>query len=86
MFGLIADEPLHPSGTSVADLDIVAFDNDRNFTHSIGKSQHLFKPFHVLLDIEIICPAFVRRPGVCGVGSARFAVNDDPVRHGGHTS
>jgi hypothetical protein len=44
---------LHPSGASVADLDLIAVNDDRHLPGPFGKREHLLEPGRVLVDIVV---------------------------------
>jgi hypothetical protein len=44
---------LHPSGASVADLDLIAVNDDRHLPGPFGKREHLLEPGGVFIDIVI---------------------------------
>ena len=70
------DRPgLHASGAAVADGYFAAFDDQGHFAFSTGEFEHFLKNLGVGFDV-FIAVARVRRPGVFGVGSALFAVDD----------
>jgi hypothetical protein len=78
----ITDGLSNPSGSSVAEGDLLSIDNHRDPPRAAGELQHLLQPGRIFLDIDINCLAFVSRPGLVGIGSTRLAVNDDLFRHG----
>jgi hypothetical protein len=73
------------SGASESHRAVPAFHQNRNLPDSLGKFQHFFQVFGVLLHIPVIhLKAFptLDLPGLLGEGSAALAKNDDLSGHG----
>lgn len=71
----------YTSCAAVSDDKLPVFDYDRHLPAAAGKFQHLVHPRSIGFNIVILRPVPIGRPGLTGVGSARFAVNDN-LRHG----
>jgi hypothetical protein len=70
-----------PSGASrKTHGDFLAFHNYRHLALAVGYVKHFIQFFRALLHIEIVV-GFECLTGFIGVGSARLAVNNDPVGH-----
>ena len=72
---------LHPSGSVISDLDLLALNNHRHLSLALGQFQHVLKLYWIGLDIKIGVLR-ISLPGPGGIGSATFAVYDNFQTHG----
>lgn len=82
MFVRRTAERSYPSGAAVADPDLVPLDDDGNLALAAGVFQHLLEFPRIRLDVVILGPGSVSRPGLIGVGSAGLSVDNDFSCHG----
>ncbi len=71
----------YPSAAAAADRHLVPVDDDGDLAFAAGVFQHLLEFRGVRLDIVILGPVSVSRPGLVCVGSTGLAVNDHLSRH-----
>ena len=71
---------LNPSGAVVANGHLVIHHNDRYLALALGQGQHFSHFLGILFHIKIVM-VLIRLPGLCGIGSPGFSVNNDAIGH-----
>jgi len=76
----VTDGVSDASGAAVADFNNSPFYNDGDFALAVGKLEHVIEFFSVSDNIYVFCFA-VGQPGLVGVRSPGFTIDNDFVRH-----
>ena len=75
------DQPgSHPSGSAVADGDLVPLHDDRHLALAARRLEHGLHGFGARLHVDVIVVP-IGLTGPLGVGSTGFAVDHYPLRH-----